>query len=83
MSCNLFFRIVEGVKGGNAFFMQRRNRAGRIGLSSLQKITIAIRLLAYRTSSDSFDECLRFATTMARERLNCFRKTVINVYSVS
>ncbi|KAG0782744.1 hypothetical protein G6F62_013544 [Rhizopus arrhizus] len=43
--------------------MQRHNRSGRIGLSSLQKVTIAIRLLACRKSFDSFDKYFGFATT--------------------
>lgn len=62
--------------------MQRHNRSGRIGLSSLQKVTIAIRLLACRKSFDSFDKYFGFATTTWRECLKRFCKTVINVYSV-
>src|SRR6478735_6059751 len=62
--------------------MQRHNCSGRIGLSSLQKVTMAIRLLACRKSSDSFDKYFRFATTTSRECLKRFCKTVINVYSV-
>uniref|UniRef100_A0A2N9HV05 Uncharacterized protein n=1 Tax=Fagus sylvatica TaxID=28930 RepID=A0A2N9HV05_FAGSY len=38
------------------YFVQRRNAAGRLGLSSFQKMTAAIRMLAYGTTADLCDE---------------------------
>ena len=47
MSRSLFLRIVEAVKEHDVYFQQRRDSLGRLGLSSLQKITAAFRMLAY------------------------------------
>uniref|UniRef100_A0A2N9ILN1 Uncharacterized protein n=1 Tax=Fagus sylvatica TaxID=28930 RepID=A0A2N9ILN1_FAGSY len=44
------------------YFVQRRNAAGRLGLSSFQKMTTAIRMLAYGTMVDLCDEYLRSPT---------------------
>uniref|UniRef100_A0A0D3D3D4 DDE Tnp4 domain-containing protein n=1 Tax=Brassica oleracea var. oleracea TaxID=109376 RepID=A0A0D3D3D4_BRAOL len=52
MKKNLFLRIVRALKQNFIFFQQRKDATGRWGLSSLQKCTAAIRLLAYGTLND-------------------------------
>ncbi|XP_021745063.1 uncharacterized protein LOC110711007 [Chenopodium quinoa] len=52
----LFCRIMNKVVDGDQFFQRRRNAAGRLGLSPLQKCTAAIRMLAYGLASDAVDE---------------------------
>ena len=47
MNCSLFLRIQSEVEAHDPYFVQRRNCAGVLGLSSLQKITVALRMLAY------------------------------------
>ncbi|XP_057808932.1 uncharacterized protein LOC131023409 [Salvia miltiorrhiza] len=51
MQKSLFIRIVEAVTTNDVFFQQRRDATGIVGLSSLQKCTGAMRVLAYGTSS--------------------------------
>ncbi|XP_056686023.1 uncharacterized protein [Spinacia oleracea] len=41
------------------FMQQRRNAAGKLGLSGLQKCTASVRMLAYGLASDAVDEYVR------------------------
>ena len=59
MSRPLFLRIVNGVEQYDSYFIQRTDAVGVLGLSSLQKITAAYRILAYGTPTDSVDEYIR------------------------
>uniref|UniRef100_A0A2N9F9Q5 DDE Tnp4 domain-containing protein n=1 Tax=Fagus sylvatica TaxID=28930 RepID=A0A2N9F9Q5_FAGSY len=56
MSRSLFLRIKSTLEATEPYFVQRRNAAGRLGLSSFQKMTAAIRMLAYGTTADLCDE---------------------------
>ena len=47
MLCPIFLRIIEAVESYENYFTQKKDAAGMIGLSSLQKLTIAFRMLAY------------------------------------
>ncbi|XP_048590911.1 uncharacterized protein LOC106454109 [Brassica napus] len=80
MNKNLFLRIVRALKQNFIFFQQRKDATGRWGLSSLQKCTAAIRLLAYGTAADSVDEYLRLADTTAHSCLHHFTDAVIHLF---
>jgi len=41
MGRTLFLRILQAVEQQDEYFVQKRNAAGTLGLSSLQKITTA------------------------------------------
>jgi hypothetical protein len=47
MGTDLFKYIVEAVKLHDTFFEQRRNVAGLLGHSTFQKVTTALRMMAY------------------------------------
>lgn len=49
MRKSLFLRIAAAVTANDIYFQQRRDATGRKGLSSLQKCTGAMRVLAYGT----------------------------------
>jgi len=51
-----------------------------VGFSSLQKCTVAMRLLAYRASGDSADDYLRMAESTAIDFLYRFCRAVIAVF---
>lgn len=72
VSKRIFFIIHDAVCLADSYFTQRRDCTGRKGLSSLQKITAAMRLLAYGASADSLDETLRLAESTALECLERF-----------
>ncbi|XP_038713474.1 uncharacterized protein LOC120007350 [Tripterygium wilfordii] len=56
MSRIFFLHIANVVAANDAYFAQRRNVVGVLGLSALQKITAAIRILAYGSPADTLDE---------------------------
>ncbi|XP_040987882.1 uncharacterized protein LOC121235613 [Juglans microcarpa x Juglans regia] len=59
MSRPLFLRILNEVEAYEPYFVQRKYNAGRLGLSSMQKITAVLRMLAYRINGNFMDEYIR------------------------
>ena len=80
MSRPLFLRIVNEVEQYDPYFIQRTDAVGVLGLSSLQKITAAYRILAYGTPADSVDEYIRIGKSTAIESLRRFVKAVIAMF---
>uniref|UniRef100_A0A0D3BD23 Myb-like domain-containing protein n=1 Tax=Brassica oleracea var. oleracea TaxID=109376 RepID=A0A0D3BD23_BRAOL len=62
MNKAVFMRIVDRLSENFPFFQQRRYAVRRLGLSSLQKCTTALRMLAYGCAADAVDEYLRLGT---------------------
>ena len=58
MSTELFRRIAEKLASHDRFFQQRRNAAGELGHSTFQKVTAALRMLAYGIPADLVDNHL-------------------------
>ena len=81
MKRSLFLHIQSKVETHDSYFVQKRNSAGKLGLSSLQKITAALRMLAYGVSGDFIDEYVRIGETTALESLKKFVTAVIDVFS--
>ncbi|XP_075665731.1 uncharacterized protein LOC142635468 [Castanea sativa] len=71
MKRSLFLRIQSKVEAHDSYFVQKRNSANKLGLSSLQKITAALRMLAYGVSGDLLDEYVRIGETTALESQYC------------
>ncbi|KAL0855226.1 hypothetical protein Bca101_060378 [Brassica carinata] len=80
MNRNLFLRLVHDLRQSFPFFQQRKDATGRLGLSSLQKCTAAIRMLAYGSAADTVDEYLRLAETTALSCLHNFTDGIIQLY---
>ena len=80
MSRPLFLRIVNEVEQYDPYFIQRTDAIGVLGLSSLQKITAAYIILAYRTPTVSMDEYIRIGESTAIESLRRFVKVVIAMF---
>ncbi|XP_021747847.1 uncharacterized protein LOC110713702 [Chenopodium quinoa] len=76
----LFVRIMNKVVEGDVYFQQRRDAAGRLGLSPLQKCTAAIRMLGYGMAADAVDEYVRISESTARVALQRFCTGVINQF---
>ncbi|XP_062177144.1 uncharacterized protein LOC133882057 [Alnus glutinosa] len=77
----LFLRIVSEIEDYEPYFVQERNAAGILGFSSLQKITAALRMLAYRVTGDYVDEYLRLSESTAMDSLKLFAQAVVSLYS--
>ncbi|KAJ0472765.1 putative harbinger transposase-derived protein [Helianthus annuus] len=82
MSRPLFLRILNEVVANEPYFVQRRDNIGRLGLSSMQKITAALRMLAYGVSADFMDEYIRIGESTAMESLKKFCETIVSIFSV-
>ncbi|XP_073138263.1 uncharacterized protein [Henckelia pumila] len=81
MRRSLFLRIVEALQMNVPYFLQRRDATGMLGLSSLQKVTAAVRLLAYDLAGDVVDEYLRIGASSALECLKIFCMAVYDIFS--
>uniref|UniRef100_A0A0D3DQ76 DDE Tnp4 domain-containing protein n=1 Tax=Brassica oleracea var. oleracea TaxID=109376 RepID=A0A0D3DQ76_BRAOL len=80
MNKSLFIYIVNRLSNEVPFFQQKKDGLGRLGLSTLQKCTAAIRVLAYGSALDAVDECLRLGATTARLCVENFVESIINVF---
>ncbi|KAK9048197.1 hypothetical protein SSX86_032840 [Deinandra increscens subsp. villosa] len=77
----LFLRILNKVEANEPYFVQRRNSAGALGLSSLQKITAALRMMAYGVTGDFMDEYIRIGESTAMESVKKFSETLVRIFS--
>ena len=77
---HLFLRIVNEVEQYDSYFIQRTNVIGVLGLSSLQKITAAYKIIAYGTPAYSVDEYIRIGESTAINSLRRFVKAVIAMF---
>ncbi|RWR72185.1 putative nuclease HARBI1 [Cinnamomum micranthum f. kanehirae] len=56
------------------------NCAGSIGLSAFQKVTTAVRMLAYGVAADAVDDYVRIAESTSIESLKKFVQAIIDVF---
>ena len=80
MSRPLFSRILNEVEQHDPYFVQKTDAIGALGLSSLQKVTAAYRILAYGTPADFVDEYIRIGESTAIESLKSFVNAVYAVF---
>jgi hypothetical protein len=76
----LFERIWHAVEAHDDYFVQKRNAAGTLGLSSLQKITAAFRMLTYGVAADAIDDYIRIAESTTIQSLRRFVNAVVEVF---
>ncbi|KAA1118879.1 hypothetical protein PGT21_050279 [Puccinia graminis f. sp. tritici] len=77
----LFLKIVDDVTAHNRYFKRKCDALGRPGLYPVQKITSALRMLAYGGAADLNDEYIRIAESTSLQALNEFCSSVIELYS--
>uniref|UniRef100_A0A0D3C2P9 DDE Tnp4 domain-containing protein n=1 Tax=Brassica oleracea var. oleracea TaxID=109376 RepID=A0A0D3C2P9_BRAOL len=80
MNKEVFMRIVDTLSANVPFFQQRRDAVGRLGLSTLQKCTEAIRMLAYGSAADAVDEYLQLGESTSLSCLTNFTEGVIQLF---
>ncbi|KAL6587400.1 hypothetical protein OROMI_000378 [Orobanche minor] len=80
MRRSLFLRIEEAIVAADNYFTQRTDAVGVRGLSSLQKVTAALRMLAYGTAADAVDDYVRIGESTTIESLKKFVKTIVEVF---
>ena len=69
MKKSFFLRILHAIIESDAYFVKKTNAAGKLGLSSIQKATAAMHMLAYETSSKAQKEHTRMAENTAQEAM--------------
>ena len=80
LSRPLFLRILHTLQQHNDYFVQRRNVANTVGLSGEQKMTAALRMLAYGMSADSIDEYVRIGESTTIECVKRFCQGVVEIF---
>ena len=81
MSRSLFFHLQSVLEAHDPYFIQKRNAVGMLGLSSLPKMTAALRILTYKVTADSIDEYVRIGESTTVESLKKFVKAGVNIFS--
>nr|XP_051196756.1 uncharacterized protein LOC127310093 [Lolium perenne] len=80
MCRSLFERIVKDCEANCDYFKQRRNAAQVMGFSPYQKISAAMRVIAYGIPADYTDEYLRIGVQTTTDCVRMFAKMVIKLY---
>jgi hypothetical protein len=80
MRRQLFLHIAQTLSNWSPYFMERCDAFGKVGFSPLHKCTVAMRMLAYGTPADMWDENLRIAESTTIECMNNFCRGVIECF---
>ncbi|KAK1606514.1 hypothetical protein QYE76_030187 [Lolium multiflorum] len=80
MSRKLFLQIVYAIRHFDPYFRCKADCTGLVGFSSLQKCTVAMRMLAYGAPGDTADDYLRMAESTALDCFYRFCRAVIAVF---
>jgi hypothetical protein len=80
MDHDVLNRILNGVVTVDSYFQQNYDCIGLRGLSALQKVVAAMRILAYGLPADTVDGYVQIAESTAHESLEHFYRTVISAF---
>jgi hypothetical protein len=80
MRKELFLRIHDKIVQHNPYFQQKPDAARRPGISSLQKILAAFRMLSGGVTADFMDEYVRIAESTAQQSFKEFVSSVVDVF---
>ena len=80
MNKSLFMRIVTRLTNEISFFQQRRDATGRFVLSTLQKCTTTIWMLAYGYATNVVGEYLRIGETTLHSCMHHFVEAIIFLF---
>ncbi|XP_020266405.1 uncharacterized protein LOC109841893 [Asparagus officinalis] len=80
MNRPLDLRIVDSMSNFDVYFIQRRNNAGKLGLTPIQKCTAALRMLASGVAADACDKYVKIGESTAVECTQRFCEGVIALF---
>jgi hypothetical protein len=80
MSRKLFGQIIEGVRLHDPYFRCKPDATGKLGFSSYQKCSAAIRMLAYGVAGDLVDEYMRMSESTYIKSMYNFYRSIITVF---
>ncbi|XP_028077273.1 uncharacterized protein LOC114279244 [Camellia sinensis] len=78
----LYLRILNAIQAHNSYFVQKQDAADVVGLSPLQKMTSAMRILSYGVAADAVDDYIRIEESTAIQSLQQFCNLVIEIFGV-
>ena len=79
MSRRLFLQITYVMEVHNPYFKQKKNALGVLGLSCLQKVIAAHRILAYGIPANLTNEYIRIGERIVIQSLRAFIKSIVEV----
>ncbi|CAL5441083.1 unnamed protein product [Camellia sinensis] len=80
MRRSLFVSILHDIQQVNEYFIQTRDVTGAPGLSGVQKMTAALRILQYGVPANAVDEYIRIGESTAIAALNFFTRSIVATY---
>ncbi|CAL9006628.1 unnamed protein product [Prunus brigantina] len=81
MQPHLFQKIMHDICNYDTYFIQKHDVVGALGLISEQKLTAALRMLAYGASAEQVDKIARMGKSTILECLVRFCDAVENLYT--
>ncbi|CAL5390252.1 unnamed protein product [Camellia sinensis] len=78
----LYLQILNAIEAHNSYFIQKQDAAHVVGLSALQKMTSAMRILSYSVAADAVDDYIRIGEITAIQSLQQFCYSVIEIFGV-
>ncbi|KAM1814371.1 hypothetical protein ACFX11_028043 [Malus domestica] len=82
MERHLFNKIMCAVCNHDSYFVQKPDAFGAMGLLPQQKITAALRMLAYGAAADQVDEITKMGKSTILESLMRFCSAIESIYTV-
>ncbi|XP_070660518.1 uncharacterized protein [Malus domestica] len=80
MRCHVFERLLHDVQQVNPYFGQKQDRASCPSFSPHQKVTVALRMMAYSSPANSMDETHGMSESTCLDTLEQFCDTIVQVY---
>ncbi|KAM1109468.1 hypothetical protein ACFX13_009001 [Malus domestica] len=80
MRRHVFEHLLRDVQQVNPYFGQKWDRAGCPGFSPHQKVTVALRIMAYGSPADSMNETYGMSESTCLDTLKQFCDTIVQVY---
>ena len=80
MRRHVFLRIMKAVEEHDDYFVQKKNAAGVLGLSCLQKVVAAFHMLAHGVPADALGKYIHIGESTALEALRKFVVAVVEVF---
>jgi hypothetical protein len=80
MTKSMFEHITEALQVANPYFRQSYNAAHQPGFHPIQKVTAAIRMLAYGGPADSLDEYLRMGESTILKTVAHFTRSIVHLF---
>lgn len=80
LSKPIVLKIADLLQSHDSYFRQKKDCTGKRGFTTLQKVTTALRLLAYGIGADALDELMRIGESTSMECLERFARGVCDVF---